>query len=230
MVEGLLEGAVIYGVFHGDFHAGNVFLGESGSVSLVDFGITGRLDGQRRVAFLRYVVGLMTGDLEAQIVGVRDLGAFPPETDVEALISDLQLDRVDFDPLELSEEEFVDQFRSLLRDLLGAGARIPKELMLFVKNFAYLASVVQTLDPDMDLLGAFSAIAGGFLARNGLRVATEIGFSVSPDDASDLSLRRAVGLRDSTSTLTWRQLSERRVSMVDRVRPLAELFRSGADL
>ena len=230
MVEGLLEGAVIYGVFHGDFHAGNVFLGESGSVSLVDFGITGRLDGQRRVAFLRYVVGLMTGDLGAQIVGVRDLGAFPPETDVEALINDLQLDRVDFDPLELSEEEFVDQFRSLLRDLLGAGARIPKELMLFVKNFAYLASVVQTLDPDMDLLGAFSDIAGGFLARNGLRVATEIGFSVSPDDASDLSLRRAVGLRDGTSTLTWRQLSERRVSMVDRVRPLAELFRSGADL
>ena len=130
----------------------------------------------------------------------------------------------------ISEEEFVDQFRSLLRDLLGAGARIPKELMLFVKNFAYLASVVQTLDPDMDLLGAFSDIAGGFLARNGLRVATEIGFSVSPDDASDLSLRRAVGLRDGTSTLTWRQLSERRVSMVDRVRPLAELFRSGADL
>ena len=230
MVEGLLEGAVIHGVFHGDFHAGNVFLGESGSVNLVDFGITGRLDGQRRIAFLRYVVGLMTGDLEAQIVGVRDLGAFPPETDVEALISDLQLDRVDFDPLELSEEEFVDQFRSLLRDLLGAGARIPKELMLFVKNFAYRASVVQALDPDMDLLGAFSDIAGGFLARNGLRVATEIGFAVSPDDASDLSLRRAVGLRDGTSTLTWRELSERRVSMVDRVRPLAEIFRSGADL
>ena len=230
MVEGLLEGAVIYGVFHGDFHAGNVFLGESGSVSLVDFGITGRLDGQRRVAFLRYVVGMMTGDLEAQIVGVRDLGAFPPETDVAALIKDLQLDRVDFDPLELSEQEFVDQFRGLLRDLLGTGARIPKELMLFVKNFAYLASVVQTLDPDMDLLGTFSDIAGGFLARNGVRVATEIGFSVGPDDASDLSLRRAVGLRDGISTLTWRQLSERRVSMVDRVRPLAELVRSGSDL
>ena len=207
-----------------------MFLGESGSVSLVDFGITGRLDGQRRVAFLRYVVGLMTGDLEAQIVGVRDLGAFPPETDVVALIKDLQLDRVDFDPLELTEEEFVDQFRGLLRDLLGTGARIPKELMLFVKNFAYLSSVVQTLDPDMDLLGTFSDIAGAFLARNGVRVATEIGFSVSHDDASDLSVRRAVGLRDDISTLTWRQLSERRVSMVDRVRPLADLVRSGSDL
>ena len=230
MVEGLLEGAVIHGVFHGDFHAGNVFLGDSGNVSLVDFGITGRLDGQRRVAFLRYVVGVMTGDLEAQILGVRDLGAFPPEADVVALIKDLQLDRADFDPLELSEEEFVQQFRGLLRDLLGAGARIPKELMLFAKNFAYLASVVQILDPDMDLLGAFSDIAGGFLARNGVRVATEIGFSVRPDDVSDLSLRRAVGLRDDASTLTWRQLSERRVSMVDRVRPLAELVRSGSDL
>ena len=230
MVEGLLEGAVIHGVFHGDFHAGNVFLGESGSISLVDFGITGRLDGQRRVAFLRYVVGMMTGDLEAQIVGVRDLGAFPPETDVAALIRDLQLDRIDFDPLELSEEEFVEQFRVLLRDLLGTGARIPKELMLFVKNFAYLSSMVQTLDPDMDLLGSFSDIAGGFLARNGVRVATEIGFSVGPDDASDISLRRAVGLRDGASTLTWRQLGERRASMVDRVRPLAGVVRAGSGL
>tara|TARA_B110000438_G_scaffold42713_1_gene42620 strand:+ start:84 stop:611 length:528 start_codon:yes stop_codon:yes gene_type:complete len=175
-------------------------------------------------------VGMMTGDLEAQIVGVRDLGAFPPETDVAALIRDLQLDRIDFDPLELSEEEFVEQFRVLLRDLLATGARIPKELMLFVKNFAYLSSVVQKLDPDMDLLGSFSDIAGGFLARNGVRVATDIGFSVSPDDASDISLRRAVGLRDGASTLTWRQLGERRASMVDRVRPLAEVVRTGSGL
>ena len=71
-----LEGAVIHGIFHGDFHAGNVFLNETGKIGLVDFGITGRLDGTRRQAFLRYVVGLMTGDVESQVVGIKDLGVF----------------------------------------------------------------------------------------------------------------------------------------------------------
>ena len=165
----------------------------------------------------------MTGDLESQIIGVRDLGAFPKDIDIEALIVELQLDRVDFDPLELSEEEFVEQLQDLIKELLRKGARIPKELMLFIKNFAYLSSVVQTLDPDMDILKEFSDIASNFLARNGVRVATEIGFSVSPNDASDDSIRRVVGLRDNATTLTWRELGDRRASMLDRLKSFATI-------
>ena len=155
MVDGLLEGAVIHGIFHGDFHAGNVFLEQGKGIGLVDFGITGRLNGERRTAFLRYVVGLMTGDVEAQISGLRDLGAFPSDSDIETLIKDFKLERDDFDPLEMSEEEFVEEIRLLVKDLLTHGARIPKELMLFVKNFAYLSSVIQNLSPEMDLLEEF---------------------------------------------------------------------------
>ena len=71
--------------------------------------------------------------------------------DIGQIISEFQLERNDFDPLDLSEEEFIDEFRNLIKGLLAEGARIPKELMLFVKNFAYLSSVMQELDPEMDL-------------------------------------------------------------------------------
>jgi ubiquinone biosynthesis protein len=219
MVDGLLEGAVIHGIFHGDFHAGNVFLNETDSIGLVDFGITGRLLGDRRLAFLRYVVGLMTGDVESQVIGIRDLGAFPQTLDVRTIISKFQLDREDFDPLELTEEEFIAEFRGLIKELLAHGARIPKELMLFVKNFAYLSSVVQELDPEMDLLQEFVEVASGFFARNGARVATEIGFSMSENDVSDLSLRRVAGLRSDVSTLTWKELGDRRSSILKRIDP-----------
>jgi len=43
-VQGVLEHALLYGVFHGDLHAGNVLIDEAGNFSLVDFGIAGRLD------------------------------------------------------------------------------------------------------------------------------------------------------------------------------------------
>ncbi|MDA8040681.1 MAG: AarF/UbiB family protein, partial [Actinomycetota bacterium] len=43
-VISFLEGALLYGVFHGDLHGGNLFVQESGRVALLDHGITGRLD------------------------------------------------------------------------------------------------------------------------------------------------------------------------------------------
>ena len=152
-----------------------------------------------------------------KLLGLRDLGAFPSDTDVQILIKDFQLERDDFDPLEMSEEEFVEEIQVIVRDLLAHGARIPKELMLFVKNFAYLSSVIQNLSPEMDLLAEFEKISSGFFTRNGLRVATEVGFSVTSDDISDQSFRRAAGLRDSEKTLTWDALQKRRNETIQRI-------------
>jgi ubiquinone biosynthesis protein len=207
----------LHGIFHGDFHAGNLFILEGGVIGLVDYGMVGRLDNERRLAFLRYVTGLMSGDVRTQVSAVRDLGAFSSDVDIEELIQTLQLDRVDFDPLELTEEQFVSEFQSLLKELLASGARIPKELMLFVKNFAYLASFIQKVDPDMDLLGEFSAISAGFLTKHGFRVSAELGLALSDLEVSESSFRRAAGIRDDIVVLTWRDLSDRRDAMQKRL-------------
>ena len=47
-----------------------------GVIGLVDYGMVGRLDHDRRISFLRYVTGLMSGDVRTQVLAVRDLGAF----------------------------------------------------------------------------------------------------------------------------------------------------------
>ena len=169
------------------------------------------------MAFLRYVVGIMTGDVESQVLGIKDLGAFPEDSDIGLIINEFQLERNNFDPLELSEDEFINEFRTIIKNLLAEGARIPKELMLFVKNFAYLSSVMQELDPEMDLLTEFLEVASGFFGRNGVRVATEIGFSLSAEDVTDMTFRRVAGLRENVSTLTWKELGERRNSLLGRM-------------
>jgi ubiquinone biosynthesis protein len=219
MVEALLEGAALHGIFHGDFHAGNLFISDDGVIGLVDYGMVGRLDHERRLSFLRYVTGLMSGDVRAQVLAVRDLGAFPPDADIDELVDKLQLDRVDFDPLQLTEEQFVAEFQQLLKELLVSGARIPKELMLFVKNFAYLASFIQKLDPDMDLLSEFSTISAGFLTKHGFRVSAELGLGAQDLEVSESSFRRAAGIRDDVEVLTWRDLSNRRDIIKSRLSP-----------
>ena len=222
MTNSLLEGTCVHGIFHGDFHAGNVLVDDDGNIGLVDFGITGRLEGHRRIAFLRYVVGLLTGDVVAQLEGMGQLGAFstgPNGTGLDStqLAAELGLDRSDFDPLRLSEEEFVAEFRALISGLLSHGARIPKELMLFIKNFAYITSIMGELDPDMDILSQFERTASSFVARNGVRMAGEIGFSVAPEDVTETALRQAMGVSSQEPKVTWRLLRRRRQEMAERI-------------
>ena len=51
-----LEGAMLHGVFHGDLHGGNLVVQPDGRTALFDFGITGRLDEAKRLAFLRLLM------------------------------------------------------------------------------------------------------------------------------------------------------------------------------
>ena len=62
-----LEGAMLFGIFHGDLHGGNLFVMEDGRVALLDHGITGRLDEPRRLAFLRLLMGGTINDLRVQL-------------------------------------------------------------------------------------------------------------------------------------------------------------------
>ena len=89
---------MLYGVFHGDLHGGNLFVLPDGRTALLDFGITGRLDEAKRLAFLRLLVLGSTGDVLGQLAALRDLGAFPPDTDLDAVVADLGLDQPVNDP------------------------------------------------------------------------------------------------------------------------------------
>ena len=121
-----LEGALIYGVFHGDLHGGNLFVQPDGRTALFDFGITGRLDEPQRLAFLRLLVIGTTGDVRGQLAALRDLGAFPPDVDLDCVIADLDLDGPVKDPTQMSADELVRELRDLTKKLLGYGARVPE--------------------------------------------------------------------------------------------------------
>src|SRR5581483_8881925 len=71
-VQGVLEHALLYGVFHGDLHAGNVLIDEAGNFSLVDVGIAGRVDAARRAALARLVIGFARNDFAGQVAAVAE--------------------------------------------------------------------------------------------------------------------------------------------------------------
>jgi ubiquinone biosynthesis protein len=206
-----LEGALLYGVFHGDLHGGNLFVLHDGRVALLDFGITGRLSDAGRLAFLRLLVSGSTYDARGQVEAMRDLGALPSDVDVDAVVADLDLDKPPLDPTKVSAEELTGELAKVTKALLGYGARMPKELMLFVKDMLFLDGAIALMAPDVDLLSEVVRIVTYFHERHGERIARELGTEPLPAPPVDVDvLRASLGVSDPVDRLTYRDLAERR--------------------
>jgi ubiquinone biosynthesis protein len=210
-----LEGSMLYGAFHGDLHAGNLFVDDSGRVALLDFGITGRLTEGQRKAFVRLLMGGVTNDIRTQLAAIRDLGALPPDTDLEAVISDLGLDKPPKDPTQMSAQELVDDIRDVVKKLTEYGASMPKELMLFVKNLLFLDGAIAMHAPDLDLIAETFQVATYMATKHGQRLASETGTSM--DKEIDLEgFKASFGLDNSVESLTYADLQERRKIIRER--------------
>ncbi len=212
-----LEGVMLYGVFHGDLHGGNMFVREDGRVALLDYGITGRLDEPERLAFLRLVVGATGNDVPGQIEALRDLGAFPRDVDVATLIVDLGLDRPPLDPMQMSVEQLTAEMRELTKRLLGYGARMPKELMLFVKDLLFLDGAMATMAPDVDLIAEIMKVVMYFHVRHGEQIARDIGVPLEEQPTVDVdAIRASFGFAETPGPVTHRELARRRQVIRDR--------------
>ncbi len=214
----LMEGAMVYGVFHGDLHGGNLFVLPDGRTALLDFGIVGRLTGERRLAFLRLMLGATTNDLKGQMAAMRDLGALPPDTDLEAVIRDLRLDEPRIDPTTLTGEELVSEVQRVVKGLLGYGAKLPKELMLYVKNMVFLDGAMARLAPDLDLLGEIAKISLMFAERHGERIGRELGIDHTSVEIDMDGVKAGFGVDSDTERLTYRELQARRDLIQKRMR------------
>jgi ubiquinone biosynthesis protein len=209
---GFLEGAMITGIFHGDLHGGNLLVLPDGRTGLLDFGITGRLREIERQAFLRLLVCGTMNDVPGQLRALQDLGALPPDADLDEIIVVLGLDQAPVDPTTLTPEQLTGEIQKVVKALLGTGARLPKPLMLFVKNLVFLDGAIATLAPDLDLFAEIATIALYFGQRHGDRIAAEAGLGVGEWDLDLSALQASVGVDPALGSagLTHRELQERR--------------------
>jgi len=167
-IQGVLEHTLVYGVFHGDLHAGNVLLDETGTFSLIDFGIVGRLDQAQRAALVRFLVGFAENDVLAQLEAMVTFGAIPPGTNIVDMAAEIDQK---IDPENLPEDAdaaaLADAVGTLIRLVSRHGFRTPRELVLFFKNLLYLNGFAAAVAPDAHLLGQIDPVFGYFNEKYG---------------------------------------------------------------
>ena len=167
-IQGVLEQTLVYGVFHGDLHAGNVLVDDSGTFSLVDFGIVGRLDRAQRAALVQFLVGFVRNDLAAELDAMVTFGAIPPGADLDAIAADID---AEVDPGSLGVDADTAALAAavgrLIRVVAHRGFRLPKELVLFFKNLLYLNGFANAVAPDANLLAQVDPVFGYFDSKYG---------------------------------------------------------------
>jgi len=225
---GGMEGAMIEGIFHGDLHGGNLFVRPDGRTALLDFGITGRLSEPKRLALLSLLVSASNNDVRGQLSALRDLGALPRDADLDAIIDELGLEKPPVDPTTMTGDELIGEVQRTMNALLGYGARMPKELMLFVKNMVFLDGAITTLAPDLDIFAEMATISMHFAEKHGERIMRELGMAHDPNWAPDLTgVKASFGLDADTEHLTHRELLERRQQIRDNLAKRSDAPRLG---
>jgi predicted unusual protein kinase regulating ubiquinone biosynthesis (AarF/ABC1/UbiB family) len=203
-----LEGALEHGLFHGDVHAGNLFVTPEGKLAFLDFGITGRLDDRTRLVLRRALPAVIVhGDYRRLVEAVFDLGAVRPGAVVDADAAAEDVARI-LAPLAsrgIGDIGFGELLGSVVSVAGTYGVRLPRDLVLVVKQLLYFERYAKELAPDYLILSDHR-ILEHLLAAD----ATE----VRPEDAPAIRTRpRAVDLappdhgiavhRDASPTFSW---------------------------
>ncbi|MGH9188219.1 MAG: ABC1 kinase family protein [Acidimicrobiales bacterium] len=202
--QGVLEHALVYGLFHGDLHAGNVLIAPDGGFSLVDFGIAGRVNAEERAALVRLTVGFAQMDVRLQLTAMQEFGAIPPDADVEALVPELESHSARLEELanaghaSISFDQLAEEVGTLIRVLLAHGFRVPKELVLFSKNMLYLNGFAAALAPNANLLAEIEPVFTYFYTKYPQEMATiAMGLLSAPNIMAKAQMLGGFDLRPS---------------------------------
>ncbi len=177
-IRGVIETTLIYGVFHGDLHAGNVLIDGGDRFALVDFGICGRIDAAQRAALVRFMLAFATMNARDQLDALTEFGALPADADVDRLAEQLQLELDVIDPEaghSLTYDQLGSTLSTVLRLLTAHRFRLPKELVLFFKNLLYLSGFTASIAPEADLLSQIGPTLAHFAGKYPDELASIIG-------------------------------------------------------
>lgn len=140
-----------FGMFHGDPHPGNMRLRADGRIALLDYGMIGYLNSDKREQLVDLFLAIVRNNVDRATAVVLEIGN--PAQTVEAAM--LRADIQDF--IETYYGVPLEQLRigPLLSDfvniLASHGLRCPADLMLLIRAIVTLEGVGRKLDPEFNL-------------------------------------------------------------------------------
>lgn len=143
--------------FHGDPHPGNVLLLDDGSLGLVDFGITGRLDSYERTSVFETLLSIRLEQPALLYDALMTVGAIEAEHDPNQVERELAQFLTS---LAGSGQPGPEALTDLLRLTTRLGMRLPPSTTTMFRALATLAGTLETLSPAFPILDVTAEIGG----------------------------------------------------------------------
>ena len=144
-----IEAALVHGPFHGDVHAGNLWLLDDGRATYLDFGIMGELPGDWKGA-LRDILftSMIDQDYTRVVRAYQRVGVMPADVDPEVAGPAIAMVMEPLLSKGIGAVSLGEQLKSNMELADRFGATPPRELMLVSKQLLYFERYSKVLAPD----------------------------------------------------------------------------------
>ncbi len=147
------EAVCVHGPFHGDVHAGNIWVLEDGRAAYLDFGLMGELPPRwRRLIAELFKTAMIDNDWSRVVRNYKDVGVLPEDIGSDDEVG-LRLQMV-LQPVFEQAAGVVDLgevFKQQVALAESMGAKAPQELMLIGKQVFYFERYVKGLAPGYQM-------------------------------------------------------------------------------
>jgi ubiquinone biosynthesis protein len=149
----MLKQIFVDGFFHGDPHAGNIYLLEDKAIAYLDFGIVGYLSEDLRAWTFDILYGMSEGNIERVIDSFLEL-CNVSEEDVDVGIYRRQMNEVlsELHICELAGIPFTHMMERFLNTSLEYRIDIPHDFVMMSKAIATLEGTCLSLDPEIKIV------------------------------------------------------------------------------
>lgn len=145
-----LESALVHGVFWADPAPEHLLVTPDDRLALVGVGTLGRFSPELRLAGVRVLKAVFTGEFAGMLEGMEIAGALTPEVDTAALLADLQSSD-QLDPTKVlfgGETGLLDALNAVVGIMLTHKVQPPVEVVLMLRTVFAMGRLVTILDPD----------------------------------------------------------------------------------
>jgi ubiquinone biosynthesis protein len=180
----VFEGGLKHGLFHGDLHAGNLYVDHDGKIVFFDFGIMGRIDPRTRWLLRELVYALLVKKDHAAagkiVVLMGAVGTVKPEAEAA---KDLEKFATPLTVKSLGDMSYAEIGRQLSALADAYDVKLPRALVLIGKQFLYVERYMKLLAPNWQMMS--DPQLTGYFANFMVEVSREHGAREEHENSSD---------------------------------------------
>lgn len=157
--KSILEQILRDGIYHGDPHPGNIMVLPDNKVAFLDFGMIGKLKGERRKQFLKILLGVAFRNSKLIVEAITELNVMTKRSEIKKLQYEIDSLRDEYIELPLNEIKLTEIFNKIFDLAFKYNIKMPNEFTMLVKTLGTTEGVVERLDPELNILEVAEPIA-----------------------------------------------------------------------